>query len=186
MVHYFHPIAFVRHFKLINEGYKDVSLADKIVFYGYNDSDSVGCFRRCKDMVGSVGYKSVAVTDKSVIQMTKYKSVEEEILVVQKDVKKGIQLIHDFLDDEKPIIIGIEHKLGHTGNYDKTTDHWLVIVGRKTDDKGVHFLFFDPQTGHKDIGTSQKNKLTIQDDFTLKGKYRNKPYTVTMVRPVVK
>ena len=142
-------------------------------------------------MVKSIGYKAVSVDDKSVIQMTKYKSQEEQILVIQKDIKKGIQLIHDFLEEGKPIIVGIEHSKGNTGNYDKTTDHWVVIVGRKTDDEGVHFLFFDPQTGNKNIGTSQKNKLTIQDNYTLEGTYRlgskyEKKYIVTMVRPIVK
>jgi len=137
-------------------------------------------------MLSSVGYKTLGPANKSVIQMTKYKSKNDQVLVIQKDIRKGIDMIHEHLDNKIPIIVGTDHSLGHTGNYDKTTDHWILIVGRKTDNKGVYFLFFDPQTGYKSIGTSAENRLTIQSDFTLKGNYRKKMYTVTMVRPSLK
>ncbi len=169
----------------ITEGYEDISLAHLVTFYGYKESDKAGCYRRCQDMLASCNYASVAVTDASVVQMAKYKSAEEQVLVIQNDVEKGVQVIHDHLENEKPIMVGVDHSLGHPGNYDETTDHWIVVVGRKTDSEGTHFLFFDPQTSHKSIGTSEDNKLTVQDDYSLKGTYRGKTYTVTMVRPSI-
>ena len=139
-------------------------------------------------MLSSCGYTAVSSTDKSVVQMTKYKSNEEQIIVIQKDIQKGLAVIHEHLDNGIPIIVGVDHSLGDTGNVDETTDHWILIVGRKTDADGIHFLFFDPQTGNKSIGTSDKNRLTVQEDYTLKGSYRvgskyEKKYCVTMVRP---
>lgn len=126
------------------------------------------------------------IGDKRNISMIKYNKEGE--LEVQPYVKKGLELIDEQINDDKPIIVGVDWKAGHTGNADKTTDHWIIIVGRGKDDTGVYYNYFDPQTSQKPIGTDDKNKLYLQKDNSLKGDFRvgskyERTYVVTMVRP---
>ena len=165
---------------------KTISVADKVKFYGYRKSDKVGCFRRSVEMINSAGYKTVPPDNSRVIQMTK--ANKDGVLEVQKDVKKGLEMIDKHLEESKPIIVGTDWKAGDTGNHDKTTDHWIVIVGKGEDKNGVYYNYFDPQTSQNAVGTNSGNKLYIQKDGTLKGDYRTgtdyeRTYTVTMVRP---
>ncbi len=167
---------------------KDVSLKEDVTFFGYDPSDPVGCFRRSKEMLESAGYTPVSSADTTAIQMTKYDS--EENLVVQSRIRQGVVLIDAHLDNSKPIIVGVDWKSGHTGNYDETTDHWIVIVGRKIENGIKCYLYFDPQTSNLDIGSSDNNKLCLQEDGRLTGRYRegtsyDRTYTVTIVRPSI-
>ena len=166
---------------------KHIDLTGSVTFFGYRDSDKKGCFRRCQDMLNSCGYKSVFVKDPSVFQMTKCDECESKnkhILINQPNIQKGIQIIDDHLERGIPIVVGVDHSSGHTGNHDKTTDHWILIVGRQCNKK-IEYLFFDPQTSNKDRGTSKNNVLILQEDNSLKGIYKNKTYIVTMVRPSI-
>ena len=164
----------------------DIDLSEIVTFFGYRKSDPVGCFRRCKDMLNFVGYEPVDKTSKEVVQMTKYKSETQQVLEIQPNIQKGIEIIDKHLERGVPITVGVDHSLDHTGNYDKTTEHWILIVGRKADEKGIYYRYFDPQTEFEKIGISKENILTIQDNYTLKGVYRGKKYTVTVVRPSIK
>ncbi|TAJ15400.1 hypothetical protein DMA11_01830 [Marinilabiliaceae bacterium JC017] len=122
-VFHFHPVAFVEQMQRVHKAYKDISLADIVTFYGYRPNDSNGCYRRCVDMLNSCGYTTTPPHYSSVIQMTKYKSNDNQVLVIQNEIEKGVKLIHDHLDKSIPILVGTDWKLGHTGNFDKTTDH---------------------------------------------------------------
>jgi hypothetical protein len=183
---YFEPFAWVTQMK--NVLIPDIDLSEIVTFFGYRKSDPVGCFRRCKDMLNFVGYEPVDKTSKEVVQMTKYKSETQQVLEIQPNIQKGIEIIDKHLERGVPITVGVDHSLDHTGNYDKTTDHWILIVGRKADEKGIYYRYFDPQTEFEKIGTNLDNKLYLQEDSTLKGTYRKgskyeKKYTVTVVRP---
>ena len=181
---YFEPFAWVTQMK--NVLIPDIDLSGIVTFFGFRVNDGKGCFRRCKNMLESCGYQPVNITDPSVFQMTKYKSATQQVLEIQPNIQKGIEIIDDHLERGVPITVGVDHSLDHTGNYDKTTDHWILIVGRKADEKGIYYRYFDPQTEFEKIGTSKENILTIQDNYTLKGVYRGKKYTVTVVRPSIK
>ncbi len=166
-----------------------VSLTSQVTFYGYQSADKKGCFRRSKDMLNSAGYNTVAPNDSSAVQMTKYN--EQGILTLQEDYQNGIDLINNHLDSNKPIVVGVDWKSGHTGNYDKTTDHWVVVIGREVTLKETCYLYHDPQASQLAVGTDANNKLCIRLDGTLSGRYRkgttyDRTYTVTMVRPSIK
>ncbi|MBL3658993.1 SH3 domain-containing protein [Fulvivirga sediminis] len=171
-----------------NDREENISLASEIIFHGYQNSDSKGCLRRCEDMLRSFGnYKVAPTTDSRVVQMTQYEGEDTENLVVQDNASEGLNLINNHIHNRIPIIVGIDWKKGNTGNNDNTTDHWVIIVGKETSNDGIlSYHYFDPQTGHESIGTSNKNKLKLQSDGTLKDTYRGRKYVVTMVRPTLK
>ena len=77
-------------------------------------------------------------------------------------------------------------------NFDKSSDHFVVIVGRKYDDKGeLCYLFYEVGTNHENKGTSDDNKFYIKNNQYLAGvslwlRYKdnkqNKHYFVTQIR----
>ncbi|MFZ5972425.1 MAG: hypothetical protein ACOYXA_12605, partial [Bacteroidota bacterium] len=170
----------------VGERLEDVSVAENVTFHGYSSNDKVGCFRRSLEMLESSDYITVEPFDSSVVQMTKYNS--EGVLTIQKNIEEGKSVIDSHLDSGKPIIVGVDWKPGHTGNYDETTDHWIIIVARIIAGNSTCYRYFDPQTSQKEVGTSEANKLCVQSDGTIKGRYRegsdyDREYTITMVRP---
>lgn len=169
-----------------NEELKSVSIAKSVTFKGYNSNDKTGCFRRSREMLESSGYVTSDPSDSSVVQMTKYD--KDGVLTIQDGIVEGKRIIDSHLDSGKPIIVGVDWITGHTGNYDKTTDHWIIIVARIVENNSTCYRYFDPQTSQEGIGTSENNKVCLQSDGTIKGRYRegsdyDREYTITMVRP---
>jgi hypothetical protein len=168
------------------EELNDVSVVENVTFHGYSSNDKAGCFRRSREMLESSGYTTVEPSDTSVVQMTKYN--EDGVLTIQENIEKGKILIDNHLNSGRPIIVGVDWKPGHTGNYDQTTDHWIILVARIIQGNLTCYRYFDPQTGQEEVGTSEANKLCVQSDGTIKGRYRegsdyDREYTITMVRP---
>ncbi len=176
----------------VETSFKAKSVADRVTFYGYRETDKSGCFRRAKEMLKSANFETTpSGDDKRNLSMTKYRKGSNEVLEVQSGIQEALNMINDHLDMDRPIIVGTNWKKGHTGNADGTTDHWIIIIARDKDDKGIFYRFYDPQTTQKIIGTSNENKLYLQKDKTLEGSYRvgskyDRTYVVTMVRPSYK
>jgi RHS repeat-associated protein len=82
----------------------------------------------------------------------------------KQDVPKAIEYIQNTLEQGNPVFIGVENQKGHPGNNDKTTDHFIVIVGMGNDKKGNYFQFYDNATKSKSSGTSSENKLYFNED----------------------
>ena len=164
----------------------DTSVTDDIDFIGYSSSDPTGCFRRASEMLESAGYRTVAPDHTNVVQMTQ--ADNNDSLQVQDNILDGIDLINEYLDNNIPVMVGVDYHDGHPGNSDETTDHWLIIVGRTTTNNQTCYRYYDAQTAHVSIGTSIDNELCEQDNHTLTDTYREgtnyeRTYTVTMVRP---
>jgi len=164
----------------------DMLIADDVDFEGFDSTDPAGCFRRASDMLENAGYQTVAPNHEEVVQMTR--ADENDVLEVQDEILDGIHLINEHLNNNIPVMVGVDYHDGHPGNLDETTDHWLVIVGRTTTNNQTCYRYYDAQTAHESIGTSTDNVLCEQDDHTLTDIYREgsvyeRTYTVTMVRP---
>jgi hypothetical protein len=69
---------------------------------------------------------------------------------------------------------------------DNTTDHFVTLVGRGQDDKGLYFTFFENATGIQSTGTDTKiNRFYINPNGTLQGTstwLKGTNATVTQVR----
>jgi len=106
------------------------------------------------------------------------------------NAQNGFKMIDNALEHGDPIIVGVDYQ-GGSPNYDKMTDHFIVISSKtETLDKGkvtsTTYNYFDPRTKHKDWGTSPTNKLSIQNNKmvgTFNHEYYNFNYTVTTIRP---
>jgi hypothetical protein len=110
--------------------------------------------------------------------------------------KAGICYIDEQLEAGYPVLVGVDHtfdkklynskiKEYYDVNDDKTTDHWIVIVGRGCEDNKAYYRFYEVGTESKDNGTSDKNKLYLHTDFSLRGIPAHNPsrnYVVTQIR----
>lgn len=110
------------------------------------------------------------------------------------DLYKGMSYLKYALSNGIPVIVGVDDKVGHPGNLDKSTDHFVVIVGMGTDSKGRYFRFYDNASGTdpQNQGANPENKLYIkypEKIFTGKtycSTYRDTQteydYIITMIR----
>ena len=106
---------------------------------------------------------------------------------------KGANYIKEALKNGIPITVGVDnHKEITPGNPDLTTDHFVVIVGMGTDEKGNYFHFFD--NADYLTGTSIKNKLycvckenKLEGETDANSTYgRGLTYTITSIRTSIK
>ena len=146
--------------------------------------DITGCFRTCLRMIGktnedapfSIGISMVVEKNMHLIKTDKY--------------NQGIEVINYYLSKNAPIIVGVNTEWGSPGNHDKTTDHFVVVVGSGIDNHGNYYRFFDPGSFNISAGTSVNNKLYYDKNNTLyqgESQYhlnhkRHKQYTLTWVR----
>lgn len=130
------------------------------------------CHEAAQKQIAEVGYKETwnryqimtAIRDKqgNVIKNRYY----------EKEFNKGVRYIKKALQSSIPVIIGIDDDPNITpGNPDKTTDHFVVIVGMGKDHEGNYFLFYDNAVGVNpsnpeiaEIGTSDQNRLYCHCD----------------------
>ena len=144
------------------------------------------CFANSQEQLSKQGNSSELYWG-SAFQM--YREGKYGKKVTKKSKLAGIDAIHRSLESGNAIMVGVDYgKTKHDdNNQDKTTDHFIVIVGRGSDDNGEFFTFYENAVNNKDKGTKiSTNRLYIQSDGTLKGKtsWSNKlTYIVTQVGP---
>lgn len=119
-----------------------------------------------------------------------YQAYTEQKGVNKQQTQTAVEYITKSLQAGKPVMVGVDDQDGHPGNADKTTDHWIVIVGMDSDKKGNYFNFYDNATSNEKQGTSSANKLyyeaktgkitgTADNDYS---RNAQRDYTVTRVK----
>ncbi|MCR4769619.1 MAG: hypothetical protein K5874_05360 [Bacteroidaceae bacterium] len=74
------------------------------------------------------------------------------------ETQQAIKYISDALENKTPVVIGVDDAKG-SPNMDKTTDHFLVVVGMGNDKRGNFFVVYDNATSDREEGTNSANKL---------------------------
>ena len=110
----------------------------------------------------------------------------------QKDMfVQGVKYLKESMINNIPVMVGVDDDPQKSSNPDKTTDHFVIIVGMGSDEKGNYFLFHDNAISDIEIGTSVENKLYCDcDNFVIKGcadkrntyAAKHKYYLVTQIR----
>ena len=103
----------------------------------------------------------------------------------------GLSYLDSELERGYPVVVGTDHHYNYNGGYnnDLSTDHFVVIVGRGYDTKGLFYRFYEVGTNREDankkkFGISDDNKFYIENN-TLQGKPAHKlerNYLVTQIR----
>ncbi len=105
--------------------------------------------------------------------------------------QEGIDYLNWQLDKGRPVIVGLDDNHRRTRyNADNTTEHFVVITGRLTDDKGIYYRFFEvgAQSDSEDklkVGITKENKFRLNENKLLTretGANTSHFYTVVQIR----
>ena len=188
------------------------SLVDVTAFVRYS---TVGdCWKAAVACVKNAGYSNVqelgtdywSGTEAWSQQMYIHPDREDEIkesfksmgkvLDIDKTRMKGLEVINKELESGRPVIVGLyadkyKEKTDNEGS-DKTSVHYIVLVGRHVDDNGsLRYTAFENATSNPSYGTNEHlNTFSLQKDGTITGKTifhgseDESPWTITTVRRV--
>lgn len=170
--------------------YSSVISLDKFVDY----SETGDCFQACLKQIKAVSCKLVnpdflPATNTSLYQIFVDKNSDKVNDLGEGYKQRFIQaldMVKKSLKNNLPIIAGLDYQDGDTGNSDKTTDHWVVIVGMGKDLMGHYLLYFENWRGYR-YGNSKTQKVYCNCwDYTLKSTGLSRTYQVTCLRETEK
>ena len=124
-------------------GKKHIDLRSKIDYqtqfdsrFGTKKEQNVACYKACKVILTNAGLSpNSAPNDNTVIQIgvekssTDNSSHSSSLTIDFVKASEGLNYINQQLETGYPILVGVDYKAG-SPNSDKTTDHFIVIVGR--------------------------------------------------------
>ena len=148
-------------------------------FIGWNNPTvkSHNCYDYCVKQLKNAGYSlkspgwsAAQVASGAVYQLYLAQNVGKMKKGYQaQQFTAGILYLKKAIQSKIPVMVGVEHSEGNS-SADKTTDHYVVIVGMGSDANGKYFHFYDNSTQYVEIGTSPNNKLYCDCvNFTLSG-----------------
>ena len=174
----------------------------------FDNGGGTACFDTCKKILVNSGLSSnsaspitrfqVAKENKKLLQSTN----QSEYLVVDvQTAKDGIAYLDSELESGYPVLVGVDYefdrkiklkngKIDYPNKTDYTTDHYIVIVGRRYDEKNLYYLFYDVGTNSINekqykAGSNDNNRLFLQNDYSLRGQSQIPSkhfYVVTQIR----
>lgn len=165
------------------------------------DKDTVSVFilavEKYREFKFQPGTSEVYISGPKIIDDIKAKDssfdeTKQEIYLepIPENLQYALEYIDSELEKGYPVLIGVDERFDKRIRDDEeryngpayTTDHFVVIVGRKYDSNRVpEYIFYDVRTAHENKGASDKNTLRVEGNF-LKGKFDNRKYVVTEVR----
>jgi len=100
--------------------------------------------------------------------------------------KEAVDYMMNRLRNNKPVLIGVHYTNGGKppNNYNRSTRHFMVVVGMTVKDESVSFRFYDPGRSMDNINdaTSINNLLKYDEDKGyIQGQYFNKTYTLSEI-----
>jgi len=200
MVHCFHPMAWVRQMKLILDK-PDIDLRPLMTFEaqtGHSDCN-ITCKRIMKRMGvipegASVNAEKFPFKVNGVRRRESYyqladENEERDELIFRDDnkSKEAYKYLDKSLEYGHPILIGVNHTYAYRSNKDyineTTTDHYVIIVGRKYVDGTQRYIFWDVGT-RRGESTEWFFEQEVDNKLIANKTYKNpvKPYTVIQIR----
>lgn len=140
--------------------------------------------------------KNMNLTDTNKQNQDEYMQVDTQAF------QDGLAYLDSELESGYPVLVGVDYEfdrkiklkngtIDYPNRTDFTTDHYIVIVGRKYDDKGdLYYLFYDVGTNSINekqykAGSNDYNRLYLQNDYSLRGRSQIPSkhfYVVTQIR----
>ncbi len=125
------------------------------------------------------------INDSNVIQTV----IEKNNSIILKNPQEGVNYLNEQLNKGNPVLVGVRHSYKKKElNYDKSTDHYIVIVGKSCEGSDIFYRYFEVGTyvENKQISGVNKNNILIlnKENFVIQGDSPNskKLYTITQVR----
>jgi len=130
------------------------------------------CYENSKEQLRVAGYN---MTDKT------YQIYTERGGVNKNNVKLAVDYLNSALEAGVPVMVGVDYRAGAPeGNYDKTTDHFLVITGCGSDSKGTYYTYYDNAVSDPNKGTDEtKNRFYYNENEGILSDDKYRGYDVT-------
>ncbi|WP_438710333.1 hypothetical protein ACSTS3_15060 [Aquimarina muelleri] len=177
-VWHFHPIAFVEHMKLLVTK-EDIDLRPLMTFIPQSKGPS--CNATCRKILKQMDLTPYGSDNTMQLGYEKKDGIE----MILGATEKAVNYIDKVLEYGHPVMVGVDH----TFEYRKfgvinegTTDHYVLIVGRKYESGKQFYIYWDVGTKR---GASTEWKFEHRGDRLIADKtYKNPPksFTVTQVR----
>jgi hypothetical protein len=143
----------------------------------------IGCCSASKLMVTNLGYKVPNAGGR--VDAVVYGL--EDTLQKAKTWQDAVDLLHKNCDEGKPTVVGVNRSTKRVKNGNPATNHFVVIVGRKYNEKTgkYEYRFYDPGTSHANLGMHPNQFFTLGVTGLWEGMsaYAKLKYTITEVRP---
>jgi hypothetical protein len=129
------------------------------------------CFETCVDIIKkydpeyqipTVEIWALATKDNKIVKLHK-DCCADALIALDNEISSG-----------NPVIVGVDYKKNDPAiNFDKITDHWVIINGKGSDDKGVFYTYFEvaqPNNKGNNRGTStDRNRFYVNEHHQLIG-----------------
>lgn len=171
---------------------KNINLGDKKKFVAYKTNGVTNCLELCKTILKKYGLTSYG-SSSNVFKLM-YEKCSKLVPYgdnIQNNYHNAIDSIDRHLENNRPIIVGVNHTLNNTYN-EGATDHFVVIYGRGYDNnsKCYYYNYYEVgKTKIEDGYNDELNRLIFKDnnipEFYDEKSQRsdNARFDVTQVRP---
>ncbi|NDV17742.1 hypothetical protein GO009_17130, partial [Muricauda sp. TY007] len=171
-------------------GKKHVDLRKKLIFKK-QAAGSTNCGEVARSIIRQLGItcEGYDIHGVAYYQLVLENASHTKLVFDKGESIKAIQYLDKAIDFGHPVRVGVNHTLGGNINEDSypTTDHYVVIVGRKCIDGKINYTFWDVGTKR---GKSTEWLFQLRDGYKLVAdktyKSGNKPYTVTQIARNIK
>lgn len=142
----------------------NINLGDKSKFVPYGANGVKNCLDLCKMILKKYGLSNFGSSSGAIRLLCE----ENSKLVYYGDnptanYQRAIECIDRHLENDRPIIVGVNHTIGRNIN-DGATDHFVVIYGREYIDK-YHIAYFYYEVGKSNVmyGYNDEDNRFIYD-----------------------
>lgn len=166
----------------------DLGDRSKVVTYGKNGETN--CFDLCKNILENYGINDCGSPHNRIQLLTEHNG---NLIYYgnnpRENYKNAIECIDNHLNNNRPIIVGVNHTIGKTIN-EGATDHFVVIYGKGYEDGNYFYTYYE--VGKSNINASydgENNRFVYVDDdeplfYDAKSNRGDgKRFDVTQVRP---
>lgn len=138
----------------------------------------IACKNTADEMLRRKGFAETGVAE-TINTMTRDQPTD--------DAPAGKNRLDNLLEQQTPVLVGLDYYIGEMNP--NATDHYVIMVGRGQDDKGVFYQYFDPgrtSAAGYDLTTNRiyagVGKKGEQDDDMISGVNGKKDYSLSEVR----
>jgi hypothetical protein len=149
-----------------------VTLVDSEYFKGIEAKE---CIDACDTILGN-HYEELGKTYSRPFESWSLATQDSVSIYIHKECyEKAINHLDEELGKGNPVMVGVDYKSKHPGNYEEITDHWVVITARRQDADGVYYTYMEvaqrETKTHKENSESGTSTTTNRFYFDKKGDY---------------
>lgn len=149
-----------------DEHFEEKNVMNDEAFVKYSQTHN--CLESCKRIMDNLGYTNEYGNSGEVIYLVRendeHTALENYGDNVDDNYRNAVECINEHLNDDRPIIAGVDHTLDNDIN-DGTIDHFVLIIGSGYDEEleQNYYIYVETGTNSEDIGMDYENNRLYYD-----------------------